>query len=136
MKIHRNSWHYIYAQRGDWSDYWHRNADFCTYARKVLFGLTRTLLCYALAGFLISPVADAIAWAAAFYTTGLNPGLTWGGMALIFGTGVVCLIATFAGICWLIDKYNQRLQSIEPGFVRTAYSAWKDKYCPTVEIEP
>lgn len=133
MIIRKNSWHYIYADRGsvEYKIRFDRPIDFCSYARSVMLGLVRTLLVY---GFAMVPfviLVDFGAWLLAYIVTGHNPGVGFGPVA-VCGVGIFALGYL---LVWAVHLAMRSMPPREPGFVATAYRSWKDKYCPIVEIE-
>jgi uncharacterized membrane protein len=130
LTFKENSWHHRLAKMGgfDWSC-----GDICSYTRKVMMG--------ALGAILVSALALILLYLAVHMVMGIGFSL-WYGMFLFTDAGfaglvVVSIVSLVTGIFFLSDrlqKYNLENQYNDPGFVKTAYRSWKEKYCARIEI--
>lgn len=141
--ISPDSWHYHFAQRGGFKRY--SPMELCFYTRRVLAGLLLTCLAGAAAGFVAYCLMDLglSLW------FGVDCG--WPGI-LVIASGLFALLiagvfAVLAIVFLLFDSTSplreyQIGKRITPkavtstaGLVVAQYRGWKEKYCPTIEIE-
>jgi hypothetical protein len=132
--VKTNSWHYKLAKFGKY-DAHYGDHDICAYMRRVLFGLFGVIV--------LTVIGICFAGSSCFYI-----GLTFYALyKLIFGIAldpvdwVLIGLPTAVGISNAIPVIIRRLQrkrsyfpTPEPGFVKTAYRSWKDKYCVKLKI--
>lgn len=143
MKINHKQWHaritcFPDVQFGD-TDLSKAPEDFCSYVRWFLWKLfvVIPLVCILLGGFLGQLFADI---AALLTTSTLMTDMP----VLMFFVFVTAIIATLVAVAF-IDAWNRekRLKALkegtyvekEPGFISTWYGKYKNKYCPTIEVE-
>lgn len=144
LKLNKNSWHYFLAHKlGNYeAPYvhtysngetvsWGDSADLCTYSRCVMGAILLLII-----GIATVTLMSALFWSIVFgiyfsILTGMwimNPI----GEATLF---VLCVgsatfsIYNFFG--WLSDQKERE----SDGFVRHAYSAWKNKFCLKIDFE-
>lgn len=137
LEFKQKSWHFwlanfgrtrIYRERYDDEDI---QTDICSYTNAVFKGLIAFIIvaCLALAGatWLVSSVLNIVG----YFVLGYGLYETTKGFIFLVGILSVALAAllTGAGIGRGIERLRDRVDNTEPGFVRTAYRSWKDKYC-------
>lgn len=144
MKIHKKSWHYRLAIMGGLSRY-DTSVDICAYMRSV--GLGALFMCIGLL-FILLFIAVVIESIAAVIVGGIFicngfPGV---GTTQEIAGAFLILVGGLAGIAMAIlhavtyiFNVSRRITAqvskrSEPGFIRTAYLAWRDKHCTLCEI--
>lgn len=129
--INRSSWHHKLYNFGT-NRY---PEDFCQYTRGVLVGMFWALVFTALGISATMAVGDFFAWLAAsvFHWQFLDPQLGAGITAFIM---IVVAMFVLAGLIMFgIRQVIHRSSEQEPGFIRTAYSSMKNRFCIRVEIQ-
>jgi hypothetical protein len=130
LKLNKDSWHYKLAMMYDkWMP---DNTDICTYTRTLIasFCLMTFAICVMglLAGSLLFMFGGWIAYFLGYELHG----------AVIPFTFIYGVSAVIIGIVWAKAFYQERKWTQpekEPGFIRTAYRSWKDKFCVKVEFK-
>ena len=151
--IDKNSWHYQLMRFGH-SDWYIDEAhpDICSYTHSVFWMLFKVLLLIAAVSAVLSiAVAIPLATFAAWATTGVSFMDFWAYMldkenaegwvfliqisAILWMAGTV--VSGFVLTAWGLAKLNETSRPITiptPGFVKQAYSSWKDKYCVPIRF--
>lgn len=140
MKIVEGSILHKLARSGGWSDRVYDrkldrnvpNTNSCQFIRNVCYGTAFWVAGIAVVLALLGAIIQAIY---------LHPREALQMFLYIVGT-VVGLIALSAGLLYSQQKYKEvkenRKEAIENGaeltFTETAYKAWKDKFCPKLEV--
>lgn len=153
MEIKKNSLHlrlyHTYAQENLW-DLNAGKVNFCQYSRKVMLGFLVTLACVVggvLAGLgPMQAIGTGVLWL--FTDNPFIPFITMneGFMGAMGNVGLAALIietivALFVLGYLVKEKLNEREffqyteEKKEPGFIKTWYLSWKEKYCPIMTIE-
>ena len=130
ISLKTKSWHYRLATAyGSLSTY-AETTDICDYTRQVLKGVFIAVFMTAIISVAALCVIDmlmGIGFSIAYGVMLMNPpGLI--ALILIIALGIIFSIAFAA------DKMNETVRNTQPGFVRTAYRSWKDKFCVKVKL--
>lgn len=134
--------------KGEMFDLKRNKMNFCQYSRGVMWGFTACLAivaCGVLVGssLLLQGIGSLLMWMITDNPLIWYLGGSYGEMTAIFlcvfGVIVAFVVAVF-GIFFTHDKWKEahpvdETVVHEPGFIVTWYKAWKEKYCPMVELE-
>ena len=130
INLNKSSWHYQLATA---YGSLHKNetvTDICYYTRQVIKGVFLAVFITCLisvAAFCVIDMFMGIGFSIAYGAMLMNtPGLVV--LILIFSIGALCALALAS------DKVSKSNRNKEPGFVRTAYRSWKDKFCVKVKL--
>lgn len=146
MLIESNSWHLRLARIGGFGIYSGSNADVCGYTRCVLLGSFLLFLWWSLLiclfvaffGLMLFSLYELVV--SFYYSKYLLTYFGEVGLGLIGGAAIFTFlhfvmrdeIKFMDRISGLLDP---RKKDKEPGFIKIAYLAWKDKYCFRVKIK-
>lgn len=130
LKLNKDSWHYKLAMQYD--RHVPDNTDICSYTRLLFAAMS--LMAFAitiltlLAGTILFTIGGWFAYLFGFPLHGAVVPFTfiYGGATIVIG--IVAAKAHY-------DEHKYDKPKKEPGFVRTAYRSWKDKFCVKVEFE-
>ena len=126
IEFKRDSWHHKLATIHDpyYNQDWKDETDICTYTRHVLLGfLSFLFMCGVfglLAFFTLNSLYAVYQWV--FFSQPMNE------FAVVF-LCVVGGLLTMGLLAGGTAVVREKLDSSHPGFVRTAYRSWKDKFC-------
>jgi uncharacterized membrane protein len=136
LEFKQKSWHFwlanfgrtrIYRQR--WED--DINTDICSYTSAVFKGLITFVIvaCLALAG--VTLVVSSVLNIVGYFVFDYGLYETTKGFIFFMAILTLALAVLFAvvGIGRGIENLRDRVDNTEPGFVRTAYRSWKDRFC-------
>lgn len=130
LKLNKDSWHYKLAHMYD-KDIGY-GTDICAYTRTLIASFCLLVFVCCIMGMLAGSFLFMIGgWIAYFLGYELHG-------AVIPFTFIYGVSAVIIGIVWGKAFYEERQWSQpkkEPGFIRTAYHSWKDKFCMKVEFE-
>lgn len=131
ITFNKRSWHYAIAKFGGFAVW--EDQDLCTYTRKFMLGLLKGTLISVLTGIFIAVfgyVFFSILFGVGFsiyYAAWIFTDVAISGIILIL---VLCLgIVVFSTICFF-DNYKLK----NDGFIKHAYSGWKNKFCVKIDI--
>lgn len=138
LNFKTGTWHYWLANFPERRIYASVGSDICAYTRAVLSGLLFVTLMTLTIGYLLSLFAYMI-----LYSIGNVIGWLFFGYILeSTSVGVLSIVFGFVlfvfALAYYMDKRDEifeRLEKSEPGFIRTAYRSWKDKYCARVKFD-
>lgn len=153
LAFNKEAWHFWIANFGktrvqsdDWN--WSRpnsviETDICAYTRAFLIGLFQLIIVSSIVIGIASSVAYAIGNIIGVYLYGYELSfitkvlLFLASLACMVTIGLVTVLATLAGVSKIKEYVSNKLyenQAQEPGFIRVAYSSWKNKYCMKIKI--
>lgn len=149
MKLSKTSWHYkytynIFTNEMRWLK---KPTDFCAYVRQFIKVTLFYLLLLHMAGGLVFGTYLYIGYGGDWSSFEIFPELYWAvSLALLpfmffsfIMPPVVVIIAfvlAMAGVCIYIEDHRPKRDETEkePGMIKQAYTAWKEKYCPLIEV--
>jgi hypothetical protein len=135
--IQKDSWHYklVTKHSGQFFDFERSCYDSCSYVRRVVWAMLRTLLIILAWGIGLGiTVGDFLAWVAAMLVTGLLIDIRMGSVIVISVAGGVVFLTMCSGIVYLRNRWFPRASKRPPGFVHQAYVRARDKYCSKLEV--
>jgi hypothetical protein len=127
IQIEENSWHRVFANRGGMKH--RRRTNLCMYLWAVMWGILITTAFYAAAGFMIFALYD-LTLALWFWTHPQFPGAIILVGTLLAAIFICCLIALVHD---LIEKISEKANRVS--LIAEARKAYKDKFCPYVELK-
>lgn len=129
FEISHRSWHYKIAKFGGFNSYSH--ADICTYTKCCLYGvldfLVRSVFGLCVITLVSIMAVDFTLGVWFWFKTGFFM-MGEPGMILLLVLAVI-LVFCAAGLGYALAQRPSK-----PGFIRTAYSSFKGKYCHTIKV--
>lgn len=153
MKLHTNSWHYRFTYNAFTRDFgWLRLPhDFCTYVRQfikvaLLYVVIAMAVTAAPVGFYQYFMYGAIDNWHVMSLDGMPwfvilPVMLWWFLAVVIPPAIAVLTLAaliIGGVYLFLEELMPRMfppkDNPEPSMATQAYRAWKDKYCPIIEV--
>jgi len=136
MIVNKRSLHYQIASLAS-DDFQAR--DLCHYTRAFFLKLVFVIPFFIIVGLgfgmmLLDPIISVILWL--IFDTGFMP--FFGEVLLIGGIALYSLVAfllIIGMVATLYRKYQPTLHQRRLGVIRQSYKAWKEKYCPLIDVE-
>ena len=157
MEIDKNSLHYrlyhVYGS-GSMTDLEYELVNFCQYSRKVMIGILMTAVVVLIGVELGLGLLEAFGSLGLWLFTDnpfilLLPIIGKGGLAALGDLALAAIFIELALLLFYIStaiknglnygltcfRVSNPKEKKEPGFIKTWYMSWKEKYCPTVTLE-
>jgi len=137
LNIDEKSWHYRIAHNyGGYSGGRH-GYDICGYTRRFIWGLFIVFVVIAAVSMASLGVLDLLAglyfsWVAGVWITNFAGTLT--AFVITVFSLVIGIIAITEKIRDMRREYRYNHYHDEPGFIKSAYLSWKEKYCIKIKI--
>lgn len=135
LKFNSNSWHYKIAKLGC-LDAYYGSTDMCTYIRSFLFGTILAIIFGCLAFGVIYGLVHGIVATVVSLMYGINVfddvaqlGMYLFSIIAIFG---IVLVVAYKHTIYIEKKYPDGQPYKPDGFIKNAYSGWKEKYCARI----
>lgn len=132
--INKDSWHYWLLTKYSLepSPYHTDKMNICSYTRRLFGAFIITLFMVVAIGFVSSvTIAGLIGWVLVLLGGAPNSFMSAG----MIVTGCAALFASGVGVHKLYKKYRNNQVDVEPGFIKTAYTSFHDKFCIPIEYK-
>lgn len=136
MKINRNSWHAWIINKFSDRNPWEYD-DICSYTRVLLLSTLLMLFLFSLAVGALFVIGGGLVGLAILVLKGSSHLSSMLGAFFAIDCIIVFIISLHFFVEWIKDVLTERKyrraanppKVKKPGFIKTAYRAWKDKYC-------